>query len=511
MKKLFTPFRVGLLVLLAGGVLFALLNFVRKGGMDAGESLRVYGVFKDASGLGRRSRVQIAGIPVGEISDIELVGNRAKVWVKIRRDVPVHADATLRKRSESLLGDYMLDLYAGSDSAELLEDGDEVRIVIDSQGMDQVFDQLSVIATDVQAVTSSLRRALGGEQGAQSLEKLVANLVSASTELDRTIRENGTQLDRIVDNVESISADVRGITNHQKANVETIIVNVERITEDTREVVKTVREALAGPGSQGELKETVSSLKETMAKLDRNLANLEEVTSRLKEGKGTVGALLADERMGQKVTETVEDLADFAGRLTRMQTEVGIRSEYLLAQGAGKNIFTLRIIPRPDRYYLLEAVDDPRGTVETVLVQNNPPATGEPATQIQRVTRDSLKFTLQFARRYYFATFRMGVMESTGGLGADLHFLDDALTLRLDAFNFSVEALAAPRLRATLRLQLFDHLVATAGVDDILNRQVRDSVSNRLILGRDFFVGAGVYFTDDDLKALIPIIPIPTP
>src|SRR5689334_15824415 len=127
MRKLLTPFRVGLLVLFAGGLLFVLLNFVKKGGMNEREALTVFGVFRDASGLGRRSRVQIAGIPVGEISDIELVGARAKVWIKIRRDIPVHQDATLKKRSESLLGDYMLDLYAGTDATPLLKDGDEIR------------------------------------------------------------------------------------------------------------------------------------------------------------------------------------------------------------------------------------------------------------------------------------------------------------------------------------------------------------------------------------------------
>ncbi|HZN91277.1 MAG TPA: MlaD family protein, partial [Myxococcales bacterium] len=253
MRKLLTPFRVGVLVIFAGGLLFVLLNFVKKGGMSEKEALTVYGVFKDASGLGRRSRVQIAGIPVGEISDIELVGNRAKVWLKIRRDIGLHADATLKKRSESLLGDYMLDLYPGAAPAEPLQDGDEIRIVVDAQGMDQVLDQASKIATDVSEVTASLRRALGGEKGAQSLETLVANLVSASTELDRTIKANGAQLDRIVDNVEAISADVRGITAAERENVKAIIENVEKVSVDAREVARALREAVGGPaaGSPG--------------------------------------------------------------------------------------------------------------------------------------------------------------------------------------------------------------------------------------------------------------------
>ena len=64
-------------------------------------------------------------------------------------------------------------------------------------------------------------------------------------------------------------------------------------------------------------------------------------------------------------------------------------------------------------------------------------------------------------------------------------------------------------MRATVRANLFDHVVATAGMDDILNRQVRDQFTNRLLLGRDFFVGGGIYFTDDDLKAILPVVPIP--
>ncbi|HYX91907.1 MAG TPA: MlaD family protein, partial [Myxococcaceae bacterium] len=77
MNKLVTPFRVGLLVLAAGAFLFVFLTFVRKGGMSEQESIDVYAYFHDASGLGKRSRVQIAGIPVGEIRKIELEGNRA--------------------------------------------------------------------------------------------------------------------------------------------------------------------------------------------------------------------------------------------------------------------------------------------------------------------------------------------------------------------------------------------------------------------------------------------------
>lgn len=510
MKKLVTPFRVGLLVLSALAFLFIFLTFVRKGGMDEDDSVDVYAYFADASGLGRRSRVQIAGIGVGEIKEIALEGNKAKVWLRIRSDVGVREDAALTKRSESIaLGDYMLDLFPGTDQARLLVDGDQITRVYDEQGVQQVFESLQKITGDIQEVTSSLRRVLGGEQGAQSLEQIIGNLKNLSESIDRTVQESGEKVNAILANFESFSEDVRGISEGQDQQVREIVSNINTITLQVQDVLATVQKVL-GSG-EGELKSGVASIKETLNRLESSLRNLEEITNNVKNGEGVAGKLLADERLGQKVSESVEELSSFADRLTRLQTEVGVRSEYLVNQGTSKNALTVRLIPRPDKYYLLEVVDDPRGTVTTEIVQSNPPEVGSPVTQVRTLRTEGLKFSAQFAKRYYWLTVRFGIIESTGGVGADAHFFDDALSLKVDAFNFSAEELRYPRVRTSLRLQAFGHLYATAGVDDLFNPEVRDTTANRLIAGRDYFVGGGIFFTDEDLKAIITTTGVPSP
>lgn len=509
MKKLVTPFRVGLLVIAAAAALFAFLSWVKKGGIAKKQALSVHAYFKDASGLGKKSRVQIAGIPVGEIDAITLEGNRARVDMKIRRDVGLHVDAAIRKRSESLLGDYMLDLFPGSEVEPLMPDGGEITHVYDQQGMDAMMESAQKIASDVQAITSTLRRVLASEHGEQSLQTVMDNLVSVSNQLDDTLRRSSDQLDGILRNVGRVSNELAGMTSGESQSVREIIANVDSATRDIKDVMGQVK-SLVGE-NQGEMKQGVSSIKDSMAKLDRTLANLEEVTSKIREGKGTVGELISDERLGEKLADTVSDLSDFSNRLTGLKLEASIRSEYLINQAAARDVVGFRIFPKPDKYYLLELVDDPRGEVSETIVQNNPPAVGQPATQIQRTTRETLTFTAEFAKRYYFLTLRLGLFQSTGGVGADLDFFNDHLELKFDAYNFSVTQLVLPRLRATVRVKAFDHLYATAGMDDILNNPVRDSFTNRLISGRDFFAGAGVYFTDDDLKSLLVITGVPHP
>jgi phospholipid/cholesterol/gamma-HCH transport system substrate-binding protein len=514
-KKVLTPFRVGLLVLASAGFLFFWLSFVKKGGMDDKEAIRVFAYFRDASGLGPKSRVQVAGIAVGEIETIELEGIRAKVWLKIRRSVGLREDASLTKRSESLLGDYQLDLYPGSEKAEVMPENGQIKRVIDAQGMEQIFNSLSAITADIQQVTSSLREVLGGEKGAGSLQAIVENLIKLSETVDTTVRESAEKLAAILKNFEGVSNDVRGITQGEENNIRHIVENVDKITSDTRDVLVTVKK-IVGSG-EGDLKESVSSLKQTSLKqtlnrLDNTLANLEEVTGKVAKGEGAAGVLLTDKRMGQKLSDTVEDLSDFAGRLTTLQTEVGMKSDFLFEQGTAKNSLQIRLIPKPDKYYILELVDDPRGVVEQQTVQSNPPSVGQPVTQVQTTTREGLKVSAQFAKRYYFTTIRFGIIESTGGVGADVYWpTTDALSLKIDAFNFSVQELRYPRLRVTGRWQPMDHMFINAGVDDIFNRGVRDLATNRLIAGRDIFFGAGIFFTDDDLKAVLTAAPsLPT-
>jgi phospholipid/cholesterol/gamma-HCH transport system substrate-binding protein len=517
MKKFVTPFRVGLLVIAAGVVLFFFLTFVKKGGMKEDESVLLHALFRDASGLTRRSRVQIAGIAVGEIGEIKLEGTRARIYFRVRKDLGVRADASLSKRSESLLGDYMIDLSPGSESAALLRDGDEITKVVDAQGMEQIFGSLSAITGDIQAVTSSLRNVLGGTQGQGSLESIVANLVKLTQAVEQTIRDSSGKLDAILANVEAVSGDIRRLTAGDQSSVGTIVENIEDISRDVKAVMASVRKVVGE--NEGEVAGGVASLKDTLAKLDRSLANIEEVTNKVKNGEGALGALVSDQKLGQKVTDTVEDVTDLAGKLTALEIEVGVKADYLLQQGSAKTFLTVRLTPKPDKYYLIEAIDDPRGTTETTYVQSNPPNAGDPVVQKQTITKESLKFSAQFAKRFSFLTLRFGLIESTGGLGLDFslpikffyysRWLEDALVLKVDGFNFSIEALRFPRLRATLRFVPFEHVFVNVGMDDILNSPNRDALTNRLISGRDFFFGAGITFTDSDLKALLPILPVP--
>jgi phospholipid/cholesterol/gamma-HCH transport system substrate-binding protein len=124
------------------------------------------------------------------------------------------------------------------------------------------------------------------------------------------------------------------------------------------------------------------------------------------------------------------------------------------------------------------------------------------------LTDQRVSFSLQFAKRYGPVTFRIGLIESSGGGGGDLHLLDDRLKLSVSVYQFSrPDNPQFPRAKLWADYTFFKYLYVTAGSDDFLNTwsQRRYPFGPKFAIGQDVFFGGGVVFTDDDLKSIFGV------
>ncbi|MGE5049494.1 MAG: MlaD family protein [Deltaproteobacteria bacterium] len=524
MQSFWTPLKVGLVVALAVAA-FGFGLFLIGSNLGRGSTYRVYAVFDDATGLGVRSRVQIAGIPIGQVDVVELDQQtaKAKVWLKIRRNFVLHRDAAIAKRSESILGDYLLDVSPGSPSQPPLEDGDEIRIVIRQPSMNDVFQSLNKIAGDISDITGNLRKVLGGTEGEDNLRTLTTRLLRISEGIERIVNQSGAKLDATLGNFQRFSGDLAHLSSMEQGDIVAILQNTRDATRDARDILRTIGDAV-GSSQQGELKEGVKSLKTNLAKLDASLTNVQEITDKINKGQGTVGHLVNDDKLARNLDKASSSLTSLLGSADTLKIEVNERSEFLIgvldAKAPSdstfgvpsaayspwtKNYFGFRIIPKPDKWYGFEIVDDPRGVTRRVHVINNPANPPNfPAEYDQTTTERQLKFSAYLAKRYGPISGRFGILENTGGFGIKGHFLNDGLTISLDAFEFANPLKEHPRVKLYADYRFLDHLLITAGADDFANGPQYDPTQHsRIISGRDYFIGAGVFFTDEDISKLI--------
>jgi phospholipid/cholesterol/gamma-HCH transport system substrate-binding protein len=482
--------QVGLMTIALGGALVVGYRFIAR---DTGtkDGYRVHAYLPDVTGIAPRSRVMTAGIQVGYIDRLSLEGGKARVDVKMRPEYPLYTDAAIGKRATSLIGESIIVLTPGTENSPRIPNEGEITHYIDEPDIAGIEAQVSDVLKDIKAVTNSLKNTVGSDRGQEQIEKILKNVAEATEQLNAAIKENRAGVKQVVDNV-------NGITGESRPQIAAILANVKQVTEDVRTM--TAAAGAAGPGGPGgppakpgDLRQTVERVNRASASLESTLAHADAVAARIDRGEGTVGRLTKDETLINEVEGVVEDVGDFVGGISRVQTVVSLRSDYNFLASTLKTYVELRLQPAEDKYYLIQLVNDPRGktNIQQIDVDTTNPNLPPHYRETVTTTTNSLLFSFQFAKRLGPFTGRFGIMESTGGIGLDLHLLNDRFELRQDLFGFGVEL--TPRWRVTVGYEFIRKLWLLGGVDDILN-------SDR----RDYFVGLQLRFTDTDLKSILP-------
>jgi phospholipid/cholesterol/gamma-HCH transport system substrate-binding protein len=400
----------------------------------------------------------------------------------------------LSKRSASLLGEFYLSIDPGTEydvkdgvrrKNRILVNGDRIRNISEATNVGQILDQVNMTLPTLQRILVQVEAITSGpiKQIADNANQMVAR--------------NGEVLERLLQRMDNIAADVESITSSESDDVRVAIKNVREITEGLKSLVGKSEGEVTSTGT--ELRTSVQSLQKSIDSMERSMANMEVVTGRLKDGEGTAGKLLTDDSIANNIEEITEDAGGFVRSVTRLQTIVGVRTEYNYLANTFKNYFSIQLAPRPDRFYLLEIVDDPRGLLEVTRTSTQSSERGLIEETTHKTSLDKLRFSFQWGRRFGPFIGRFGIKESTGGAGMDLLFLGDRLSLSLDLFD--ARSNTYPRVQARGSYAVYNkNLFILAGLDDVLN-QSRSAAGGGAFF--DWFFGFQLVFRDEDLKSML--------
>lgn len=487
MAKVSQAAKVGAFALVtAVGGYFVYRAVVKDFGTGSGYVVHAY--LDDASGLASHSRVTIAGIPVGTIESIRLENGKARVDVKVNKDVDLFKDGTLGRKSSSLLGEYVVVLTPGTHEPKL-HDGDEIEVMPEKGNIDDIKQDVGEIAKLIKQVAQQLAGSVGTDQGGQNMRLILQNIADATDALNKTVRENRDTIKATLERIDRITA-----ANEVPLNQ--ITANLRAITDDVRQLTAALNGK--GTGTGAEVKDTIEHLNTSSQSLQSALAHIDHVADRLDKGEGTLGRLSKDDALINEIQGVAEGLNNVVEPIGRLQTVVGLRTDYNFLANTIKSYFELRLQPREDKFYMLQLINDPRGKTSFSQVDVETTNPNEPARYrtLTTTTTDAFRFSLEIARQLGPVRGRFGIIESTGGVGVDLLLFNGRFELTNDLFGFGEQVV--PRFRSFISYQFINRLWLIGGVDNIFVPGLRD-----------YFVGLQLRFTDDDLKTILPFAPKP--
>jgi phospholipid/cholesterol/gamma-HCH transport system substrate-binding protein len=468
MYKLSAEAKVGLLVF-AGSVILLYMTFA-VGKYEFGEKkgYTVEAVFDSVAGLDVKAAVRMAGVKIGSVEKVGLDDSRAKVVMRILPDVHIKWGARAAIKTMGLLGEKYVEITppegpaeaAPPGKSEYLQGGDRIQKTVAPSDVDKLVNQLSSISDDIKQVTASLRQVFGTERGTRSMEDILADLRKTTAniqEFSYSLRSDGSEL----------------------------VMRLNELTASLNSVVGENRE---------NLKMTMENVREASKNAELALTSIENAARKIDRGEGTLGKLVTDDSMYNNIDSAAKGISDYTSRVERMKTIVGFKTEYMFPEA--KSYFSLDLKPTMDKYYTLEVLSDPKGKFTQQIQSSTPPGT----TITTDTYQDKFSFSLLFVKRWGNLALRLGLMESTGGIGGEYYMLNDKIKFSIDAWNFASKEPGNENshLKATVNYSINKLLFLDAGYDNFLNVDRRSA-----------FVGAGIRFDDEDLKYLIGSVPIP--
>lgn len=391
--------------------------------------------FKDVAGLPDKAIVKLSGVEVGKVKGISLVGDRAVVAVAIRRVVEIYKDAQFRVGSTSIIGSKFLQIDQGTRAAGVVPSGAEVL------GTDSV-----------------------------SLERAMANALTSAEDLIKGLK--GTV----------------GKDAPMMKNLTASVQNMRELTANMNDLLADVKP---------ELTESMRRSKDVAEKLDKLLGQTNELMAKLNSSTGTVGTLISDVEMKEKVKETVVNLRDASasvkdtlGRMNQFRVYWDATARYENGPDAVKGDLGLKIVPRPGHFYFLGG--------ENIGSESNV-ATGAKVDYEQKNT-----ITALLGWEWPYAQFFAGAIRSSFGVGGRLTpFAGEGL---LGRFSLFAQAYELGRNR-NIKNRKFNSQAIDAGAEVQVHKWVRVGarVADAAEVAR-FQTTANVNFEDKDIAYLFGLV-----
>lgn len=437
-------YRAGIFVAIALALFIVIILRVSQGGLMLGGSYTIYLNMSSALGINKGTPVQIAGVEVGSVRSVKLGSKDGETFALIETQI----------KSDYIVGS---NAKAAVKTTGIL--GDAYIEIFYTEAIQSTLKDGGVISNvqnfgDFNTVTNQI-------------SDIADDIKAITKQMRKLMAGDESSFNKSMKNIEAITESLKHTTTHNQRNIDAIIANFKSLSQQLN------------------------------TKGVNTLGNIEDITRTIAQGEGTVGKLIKDDTTINKINDSLDGINNLVGGVNRIRVDLGMHTEYHAGVGDFKNYVELYLRPRPDKFFLFELVSDPDPSYDTNVTETTVASGGNTSTitTTERLKQlNGLRFSAQIGKKFGDFTLRGGLIESSGGVGLD--YDKGPFGASFQAFDFKSDFGEKAHLKAWARAQLTSSLYIMGGADDFIN-------PNQDLA---WFMGAGLRFTDDDIKSLLGLL-----
>jgi len=282
--------KVGILAAFAIALLIIGYNFLKGNSIFSNETT-LFAKYTRVDGLTVSKPILINGYQIGRVAKLELQTDGtiiATLSINSKYEIPENSIAKLE--GTDLLGSKAIVMSLGN-SKKMAEDGYTLNANVEKGLMEQVQPvqkKAELIIGKMDSILSSVNSILNPnfqknvDKSFNSIAGTLASLETTSKKVDGLVGSESARIEAIFKNVEGITANL----NNNNKKISDILTNINTVTD----------------------KFAAANFKETLDKANSAIADLQSVIAGIKDGKGSLGLLLNDNKMYENLNNASKNL-----------------------------------------------------------------------------------------------------------------------------------------------------------------------------------------------------------
>lgn len=282
--------KVGVLAAVAIALLIIGYNFLKGNSIFTNETI-LYAKYTHVDGLAVSKPILINGYQIGRVAALELQPDATiKATLKINGKYEIPKNTIARLEGTDLLGSKAIILTLGNDK-NFAEDGDFLQTNVE-KGLMETFQPVQkkaeLIIAKMDSILSSVNTILNPnlqkniDRSFTSIAGTLSSLESTSKKVDALVGSESSKLSSILSNVEAITVNFK----NNGAKIDAVMKNLNTVTDKIAAV----------------------NFEQTVNNANKAMADLQSMLSDVKNGKGTLGALLTDRQMYDNLNNASKNL-----------------------------------------------------------------------------------------------------------------------------------------------------------------------------------------------------------
>jgi phospholipid/cholesterol/gamma-HCH transport system substrate-binding protein len=305
--------RVGLTVLIASVTLGVLIFLMSGTGGWFTHKITLRSYFDNAGGLREGAPVRLAGVDIGNVTDIRIVEDKPMTPVEVTMKVNTRYSRSLRKDSVTLLstagilGETFVDVDSATAKGPAATNGD----TLPARDQPQIEDVVRASQSTLQNMDGLLKRVdrimSFIESGQGSIGKVIYD-PSLYNQLNATV----TEFKGLVDDIQKGKGSIGPLLTSDEA-YKKVLATIDKLNV-------MVDDLQQGKGTAGKLLKDP----ELFDNANKAIANVRQLTDDINAGKGAIGTMTHDQEFAARLKTLMSNLSELSDRLEKGEGTAGM-------------------------------------------------------------------------------------------------------------------------------------------------------------------------------------------